>query len=68
VIENEILTVLATGTRRDKEALRVIKKMLKCHAAKLHFNHGASILNSNRKLSKGYARKWRHRWIEPQPK
>ena len=43
------------GAAAGKAALKVIKKMLKCYAAKLHFNRGASILNPNRKLNKGYA-------------
>lgn len=45
----------AHGTAAGKAALRAIKTVLKCYAAKLHFNRGASILNPGRKLNKGYA-------------
>lgn len=43
------------GAEAGNAARKAIKKALKCYAAKLHLNRGASILKPNRKINKGYA-------------
>ena len=49
----------AITTRHGKAAgdlaLKTIQEQLKCYAAKLHFNRGASIVKPERKVNKGYA-------------
>lgn len=43
------------GSAAARSALRIIRKRLKCYAAKLHLNRGSSLINPTRGLNVGYA-------------